>query len=53
MSYAEYLVPLVHMNRLSAVESFVVWIVGNLNGTRCSDGVKVLWYHSHLVWLVV
>ena len=26
--------------------------VGNLNGTRCRDGVKVLWCHSHLVWLV-
>ena len=34
------------------VESFVVYIVGNLNGTRCRDGVKVLWCHSHLVWLV-
>ena len=22
------------------------------NGTRCRDGVKVLWYHFHLVWLV-
>ena len=22
------------------------------NGTRCRDGVKVLWWHSHLVWLV-
>ena len=22
------------------------------NGTRCRDGVKVSWYHSHLVWLV-
>ena len=22
------------------------------NGTRCGDGVKVLWCHSHLVWLV-
>ena len=26
--------------------------VGNLNGTRCRDGVKVLLCHSHLVWLV-
>ena len=25
--------------------------VGNFNGTRCRDGVKVLWCHSHLVWL--
>jgi len=23
------------------------------NGTRCRDGVKVLWCHSHLVWLVI
>ena len=23
------------------------------NGTRCRDGVKVLWCHSHLVWLVL
>ena len=22
------------------------------NGTRCRDGVKVLWWRSHLVWLV-
>ena len=22
------------------------------NGTRCRDGVKVLWCHSNLVWLV-
>ena len=22
------------------------------NGTRCKDGVQVLWCHSHLVWLV-
>ena len=27
-------------------------IVGNVNGTRCRDGVKVLWCHSHLVRLV-
>ena len=42
------------MNRLATcmhVESFVVYIVGNLNGTRCRDGVKVLWYHSDLVGL--
>ena len=23
------------------------------NGTRCRDGVKVLWCHSHLVWLIL
>ena len=22
------------------------------NGTRCREGVKVLWCHSHLVWLL-
>ena len=22
------------------------------NGTRCRDGVRVLWWHSHLLWLV-
>ena len=22
------------------------------NGTRCRDGVNVLWCHSHLFWLV-
>ena len=52
VSSAEYLVHIVHMNRLCHVESFVVCIVGNLNGTRCRDGVKVLWCHSHILWLV-
>ena len=33
------------------VESLVMYIVGNLNGTRCRDGVKVLWCHSLIVWL--
>ena len=33
------------------VESFVVCIVGK-SGTRCRDGVKVLWCHSYLFWLV-
>ena len=47
---AEYLVHLVRMNRLSACREMC--IVGNMNGTRCRDGVKVLWCHSHLVWLV-
>ena len=23
------------------------------NGTRCRDGVKLLWCHSYLVWLVL
>jgi len=22
------------------------------NETKCRDGIKVLWSHSHLVWLV-
>ena len=22
------------------------------NGTRCRDGVKVMWCHPHVVWLV-
>ena len=26
--------------------------VSRQNGTRCRDGVKVLWRHSHLIWLV-
>ena len=51
-SNAEYLVHLVHMIGYVHVESFMVSIVGNLNGTRCRDGVKVLRCHSHLVWLV-
>ena len=50
---AEYLVHLVCTNRLRAMERVCgVHIVGNLNGTRCRDGAKVLRCHSHLVWLV-
>ena len=52
---AEYLVHLVHMNRLSACREFCgvhIHVVGNMNGTRCRDGVKVLWCHTHLLWLV-
>ena len=30
------------------VDSFVVCIVGKM----AQDGVKILWCHSHLVWLV-
>ena len=49
-SNAEYLVHLVYMNRgYMHVASFVVCIVGNLNGKRCRDGVKVLWCHSNLI----
>ena len=49
ISNAEYLVYLVCINRLNR-EFFGVksW----QNGTRCRDGVKVLWCHSHLVWSV-
>ena len=32
------------------VESFVS-VHSWQNGTRCRYGVKVLWCHSHLVWL--
>ena len=39
------------MNRLSACREFC-GLHGWQNGTRCRDGVKVLWCHSHLVWLV-
>ena len=34
------------------VEGFVVHVFFWQNGTRCRDGVKILWWHSHLVWLV-
>jgi len=34
------------------VEGFVVCACSWQNGTRCRDDVKVLWCHSHLVWLV-
>ena len=52
LNKAEYLVDSMHVNRLSAcIESFVV-VHSWQNGTRCRDGVKVLWCHSHLVWLV-
>ena len=38
-------------NRLSACREFC-GVRSWQNGTRCRDGVKVLWCHSHLVWLV-
>ena len=46
----ECFVCLVGINSNRHVESFVVcsW----QNRTRCRDGVKVLWCHSHIVWLV-
>ena len=34
------------------VESFVVCIVGKIAQDVRRDGVKALWCHSHLVWLV-
>ena len=47
----EYLVHSIHMNTLSACGEFC-GVHSWQNGTRCRDGVKVLWCHSHLVWLV-
>ena len=38
-------------NRLSACTEFCD-VRSWQNGTRCRDSVKVLWYHSHLVWLI-
>ena len=49
---SEHLVHLVHMNRLSACRD-VCGMYSWKNGTRCRDGVEVLWCHSHLVWLVL
>ena len=51
VSNAEYLVHLVRMDRLCACREFC-GVYSWQNGTRCRDGVKVLWCHSHLVWLV-
>ena len=38
-------------NRVSACREFC-GVCSWQNGTRCRDGVIVLWCHSHLVWLV-
>ena len=46
-----YLVHLVCMKRLSARRDFS-GVHSWQNGTKCRDGVKVLWCHSYLVWLV-
>ena len=43
---------LVGVNRLNTCREFCVCIVAWQNGTTCRDGVKALWYHFHLVWLV-
>ena len=51
MSSAECRVHLVSVNRLSACRNFF-WVHSWQNGTRCRDGVNVLWCCSHLVWLV-
>ena len=51
MSSAEYSVHLVGVDRLSACREFC-GVHSWQNGTRCRDGVKLLWCHSHLVWLV-
>ena len=48
---AECRVHLVGMKRLSACREFF-GVRSWQNGTRCRDGVNVLWCHSHLVWLV-
>ena len=45
------LLSMADMGRLSACREFC-GVHGWQNGTRCRDGVKVLWCHSHLVWLV-
>ena len=36
----------------SYVQSRKPAVTGRSNGTRCKDGVKVLWQQSHLVWLL-
>ena len=49
MSSSVFFIYLVGWNRLMYIFCGVnTW----QNGTRCRDGVKVLWCHSHLVWLV-
>ena len=51
LSSAEYHVHLVGVNRLSACREFS-GVHSWQNGTRCRDGVNMLWCRSHLVWLV-
>ena len=51
VSSAEYSVHLVGVNRLSACRE-LCGVHSWQNGTRCRDGGKVLWCHSHPVWLV-
>jgi len=45
VSNAEYLVHLERVNRLCACREFCgacAYLVGNLNGTRCRDGVSLV-----------
>ena len=51
MSSAECRVHLVGVNGLSACREFF-GVHSWQNGTRCRDGVNVLWCRFHLVWLV-
>ena len=50
VSSAECHVHLVGVDRLCACREFFV-VHSWQNCTRCRDGVNVLWYRSHLVWL--
>ena len=52
MSSAECRVHLVGVNRLRICKKFFS-VHSWQNGTRCMDGVNVLWCHSHLVRLVL
>ena len=53
MSSAEYSVNSVGMNTGKMhIEGFVLCVHSWQNGTRCRDGVTVLWCHSHLVWFI-
>ena len=38
--------------RIHLVSVYIVVVHSWQNGTRCRDGVNVLWCCSHLVWLV-
>ena len=52
LSSAEYHAHLVGVNRLRKCMWRVFGVHSWQNGTRCRDGVNVLWCRSHLVWLV-
>ena len=51
VSSAECCVHLVGVNWLSACGEFF-GVRSCQSGTRCRDGVNVLWCRSHFVWLV-